>query len=85
MYSVNKRARNFLFDKFLTVRNIFTNQGLIDLDFGIDRLNCYIMLEKLYFQAVKRNIENRILTINLLISDDLDFPVFVEAVKWIKA
>ena len=35
MFALNKTARKFILDKFITVRNGFVNDGLIDFSFGI--------------------------------------------------
>ena len=34
MFTLNKEARKFILDKFITVRNEFVNDGLIDFCFG---------------------------------------------------
>ena len=34
MFTLNKEARKFILDKFITVRNEFVNGGLIDFCFG---------------------------------------------------
>jgi hypothetical protein len=34
MFTLNKDARKFIVDKFITVRNGFVNDGLIDFCFG---------------------------------------------------
>jgi hypothetical protein len=52
MYNINKEGRKFIINNFLTVRNGFINDGLIDLVFDINpwgKFNNYDKLEKLYF------------------------------------
>jgi hypothetical protein len=34
MFGLNKDARKFILDNFITVRNEFVNDGLIDFRFG---------------------------------------------------
>jgi hypothetical protein len=34
MFTLNKEARKFILDKFITVRNGFVNDGLIDFSIG---------------------------------------------------
>ena len=34
MFALNKDARKFILDNFITVRNEFVNDGLIDFCFG---------------------------------------------------
>ena len=87
MFTCNKQARIFLQNNFITVRNGFVNDGLIPYYFDRDSLKQfyhYEEIEKLYFQALTRNIENRVLTISVII-DGGNFSNFNEVVKWIKA
>ena len=86
MFACNKQARIFLQNNFITVRNGFVNDGLIPYYFDRDSLKQfyhYEDIEKLYFQAVTRNIGNRELTISVRIDGD-NFSTFYEVVKWIK-
>ena len=62
MFNLNKEARVFLQSKFITIRNGFENEGLITYQISCD-YNGFDILEQLYFKALKKNIENRILTI----------------------
>jgi hypothetical protein len=55
MFALNKEAREYISSNFITVRNGFINEGLIVLSFGEDDFTNYDMLEKQYFQALKRN------------------------------
>ena len=64
MFTLNKEARVFLQREFIMIRNGFENEGLITYQISFD-YNAFDMLEKLYFKAIKRNIENRIITIYL--------------------
>lgn len=67
------------------MRNAFVNGGLIDFEFDDDCMfNSYAQLEKLYFEAIKRNAVNRTITIKLYIDNDGDFCILNEVVKWIK-
>ena len=63
MFLVNKETRAFLKNNMMTIRNGFMNEGLIELKFKND-YNFYLDLEKLYFQILERNINNRKLTID---------------------
>ena len=69
MFGLNKGARTFIQKNFITVRNCFTNEGLIDFYFDAslhsnnDRFNNYEQLEELYFKALNRNEDHRKLTI----------------------
>ena len=55
MFSVNREARSFIIINFITVRNGFVNDGLIEYEF-IDYLpglfDDYDKIERLYFEAV---------------------------------
>jgi hypothetical protein len=87
MFTCNKQARTFLQHNYIIVRNGFVNDGLIPYFFdGVlseTQFHDYNQIEKLYFQALTRNIENRVLTIS--IKANLNFSTFYEVVKWIKA
>ena len=48
MFTLNKEARKFLQDNFITVRNGFVNDGLITYQIGYG-FNDYQQLENLYF------------------------------------
>jgi hypothetical protein len=68
MFKINKEGRKFIINNFITVRNGFINDGLIDIIFDNDpseQFNNYDKLEKNYFKALKRIMSNRILTINV--------------------
>ena len=85
MFTCNKQARTFLQNNYITVRNGFVNDGLIPycFDYGPDKqFYHYEEIEKLYFQALTRNIENRVLTISVYIDIDR-LSNLNEIVKWI--
>ena len=44
-----------------------------------------MQIEKLYFEVIQRNVENRNLIINLWIRNDTEFYIFYETMKWIVA
>ena len=87
MFTCNKKARGFLQHNYLTIKNGFVNDGLIPYCYDDDsykKFYHYEQIEKLYLQALTRNIENRVLTIS--IKPDFDnFSTFYEVEKWIKA
>ena len=86
MFGCNQETRAFLQQNYVTVRNGFVNDGLIPycFDWHPDKQFYHFeQIEKLYFQALTRNIENRVLTIS--IKANLNFSTFYEVVKWIKA
>ena len=62
MFEVNKATRNFVLNNPMTIRNGFINEGLIIYNLR-DEFECYEELEKIYFQSLKRNIRNRLITI----------------------
>ena len=62
IFSLNKEARSYLQNNFITIQNEFKNEGLITYLFkGI--FDDYQRLEKLYFQTLQKKVENRALTI----------------------
>jgi hypothetical protein len=86
MFAVNKEARVFLVTNFISVKNEFINEGMIE--YLIDSSYPFwgqIQFEKLYFEVIQRNVENRNLTINLYFEDDTEFYIFNETMKFIKA
>ena len=64
MFYLNKASRSFLVKNDSTVRNEFINNGLIEYQLSLC-YDGYKTLERLYFEALKRNKENRILTIRI--------------------
>jgi hypothetical protein len=62
MFAVNKEGRSFLQNHFITIQNGFINDGLVPFQFECT-FNGILALEKLYFAALKRNAENRNITI----------------------
>ena len=75
MFTVNKETRLFLLNNFITIRNGFINDGLIQFTVDSD-FNGFYLLEKLYFSALNRNILNRILTISIYITDMFSFEYY---------
>lgn len=66
MSTINKHARTFILTNYDTLKNEFINNGLIEhaLDsYGTCHFFIYDQLEKQYLEAIKRNEDNRILTI----------------------
>lgn len=52
IFSLNKQARQFIEKNFIVLRNGFTNDGLIDINFSSDSLiqfYNYDQLEKVFF------------------------------------
>jgi hypothetical protein len=86
MFTCNKKARAFLQHNYLTIRNGFVNDGLIPYCFNWygNSFYHYEQIEKLYLQALTRNIENRVLTISIN-ANFYNLSTFYEVVKWIKA
>ncbi len=68
MFCLNKEARAFLFQHYSSIKNGFINEGLIIYNLE-DVFNRYEQVERLYFEALKRNFSNRKLTMNLRIYD----------------
>lgn len=68
MFSVNKAGRIFLETHLSIIRNGFINDGLIEYKIE-DGFNCYQQLERLYFEVLKRNSRNRILTLVMSLND----------------
>jgi len=64
MFEINKASRNFLLKNSLTVRNGFINEGLIVYDLEC-KFKDFEQLERIYFQALKRNIDNRVITLGI--------------------
>ena len=79
MLIVNKLARAFLETHSKTIRNGFINDGLIEYQFSYGFYDNQ-QLERLYFEALKRNLKNRILTlyINFAYLDGFDI------IRWIR-
>jgi hypothetical protein len=70
MFAVNKEGRTFLQNRFITIQNGFINDGLVPFQFECT-FNGILALEKLYFAALKRNSENRNITIKIDIGNNL--------------
>jgi hypothetical protein len=67
MFSLNKETRIFLQQHYITIKNGFINEGLIDYKIsyefnGFERLS-YERLDRLYNKALNRNRSNRNFTI----------------------
>ena len=84
MFFVNKEARTFLLKHFPTIQNGFINDGLIHYQIYSD-FNGFEQLEKLYFEALKRNMCNRIITLEIRIDCNNDLLILNEVQSWIKA
>ncbi len=63
MFGVNKASRTFLQDNYNSIQNGFINEGLITYDLEIN-FRDFEQLERLYFEALKRNHCNRKITLN---------------------
>jgi hypothetical protein len=83
LFFLNKESRNFLKQHITTIKNGFINNGLINYAMSFD-FNGYEQLERLYFLALKRNICNRTLTLDVSIDNSDEFAIFNEIVGWIK-
>ena len=68
MFFVNKEGRAFLQQHFITIQNEFINNGLIHYEISLN-FNGYEQIVKLYFQALTRNIENRVISISVNLND----------------
>ena len=84
MFFVNKEARTFLLKHYTTIQNGFINDGLIHYEVSLN-FNGYEQLEKLYFEALKRNMCNRIITLEVSVRSNDDFLILNEVQSWIKA
>ena len=82
MFGCSKATRAFLESNSSTIRNGFINDGLIDYDFS-GTFQDFDLLERLYFQALKRNFSNRIITLNIRIIRKNELNTFIEVVRWI--
>ena len=82
MFGCSKATRAFLESNSRTIQNGFINGGLIVYDF-FGRFHDFELLERLYFQALKRNFSNRIITLNIGIYQKNILNIFIEVVRWI--
>ncbi len=64
MFAVNKEGREYFLNNFITIRNGFINDGLIPYHIK-PTFSDFMLLEKLYFSALNRNIGNRVVTIKI--------------------
>ena len=80
MFAVNKEGRSFLQNKFITIRNGFINEGLITYSWNTS-FDGFLQLEKLYFQALSRKIENRALTLSININRE-NLKYYREVLEW---
>ncbi len=71
MFYLNKESRLFLHNNSSTFYNGFINDGLIEYEFFSFKsfYDHYELLEKLYFEALKRKICNRIITLKVYLWD----------------
>lgn len=83
MFFVNQAGRTFLEQYFKTIINGFINSGLVTFQFK-NTLKDYLELEKLYFKALTRRKDNRVLTIEIF-SDKSNLRIFNHILNWIKA
>ena len=87
MFSVNKETRSFIQTNLIAVRNGYINGGLIEYELKLEpkrRFNSYYQLEKLYFEAIKRNTENRIITIKITLEYQQDLMILNEVINYMK-
>ena len=64
MFEVNKATRSYLQKNIITIQNGFINAGLITYQLKSDFYH-YQQLENIYFDALKRNKENRLITFQI--------------------
>lgn len=84
MNNINKDGRLFLQQEYTIIKNGFINEGLIDYYFSSDYDGCE-ELERLYFEALKRNRCNRKITLDIYINKYDRFFIFNELINWIYA
>ena len=77
MHNVNKEAREFLKNNYITIKNGFSNEGLIEYEAKFDDQGL-IQLELYIQKTIQRNAENRNLTISLHYSQFQFFIQFLE-------
>lgn len=83
MFGLNKESRNFVEDNSNSIRNGYVNDGLITYELPLTYTG-FELLQTLYLEALKRNINNRALTLEIEISEENDLIILNEALKWIK-
>lgn len=67
--------RTFLSKNYMTIKNGFINEGLIPFDKERLPFEGYLLLERHYFEALKRNVSNRTLTFEVFITSYFDFHI----------
>jgi hypothetical protein len=70
MFGLNKEARTYLNSHYISIRNGFINEGLIFHYLDLMKFKGYDLLETLYFEALKRNVSNRTLSLDIIIDHD---------------
>jgi hypothetical protein len=88
MFTLNKESRSFIFKNFTSVRREFFNNGLIDYSLtsgGSHALDNVIKLEKQYFEAKKRSLGNRVISIAVSFGNLDDLNSLILLINWIKA
>ena len=83
MFSLNKHTRQILEKKIAVIQNGFVNDGLITYEMNIldNEYQIYRDLEMLYLKALKRNANNRILTIQAEFSYPENFKMFIKIIE----
>jgi hypothetical protein len=75
LFSVSSETRSFIENNFISIRNGFINEGLI-----IYQLRCDLFhieqLETLYFETLKRNIKNRIISLEVNIENGFEWTIY---------
>ena len=88
MFALNNESRSFIFKNFTSVRREFFNNGLIDYSLtsgGSHALDNVIKLEKQYFEAKKRSLGNRVISIAVSIGNIGYLNTLIQIINWIKA
>ena len=81
MYNLHKQARKFIEQNLITVKNGFINDGLIDFVFDeevhtYNEFKFYRQFEQVYLQALKRQPQNRIITLNIYFNKNIEVQTF---------
>ena len=63
LFKLTKAGRRFLRDEYVALKNEFENEGLITLK--ILYRGTFKKLEQMYLQTLKKNMDNRILSISI--------------------
>ena len=71
MFTLGKETRTFLQRHYITIRNGFVNDGLVTYHFeDFQGFHKFVYLEKLYFEALSRNVDNRKITLAIFIYEN---------------